>query len=211
MLERETLRTGSSPLSRGILYQRLLHDGLAGIIPALAGNTQSSTGKCCTKKDHPRSRGEYCYGASAQRHCQGSSPLSRGIPLPIHHHFAPTRIIPALAGNTWLWIWLFTTGQDHPRSRGEYHPRLGPRGSPQGSSPLSRGIPQLLPLHIHLTRIIPALAGNTTAPARYAAPAPDHPRSRGEYDPSGSKASKARGSSPLSRGIQIRQDQGKSS
>ena len=71
---------------------------------------------------------------------EGSSPLSRGIPLPARGVIQRIGIIPALAGNTdggagvgWDW-------SDHPRSRGEYF-SIQPGGVIQdGSSPLSRGI-----------------------------------------------------------------------
>ena len=50
---------GSSPLSRGIRGMRNHLPGVGGIIPALAGNTQSLEGDCEQQPDHPRSRGEY--------------------------------------------------------------------------------------------------------------------------------------------------------
>ena len=70
-----------------------------------------------------------------------------------------------------------------------------------GSSPLSRGI-LLEPVTLTVTsRIIPALAGNTSGSLssrpRYA----DHPRSRGEYAVGCVPITRRVGSSPLSRGI----------
>ena len=55
-----------------------------------------------------------------------------------------------------------------------------------------------------MTRIIPALAGNTTSGSWGDNVPKDHPRSRGEY--SGERVSGIRvdGSSPLSRGIHVR-------
>ena len=70
-----------------------------------------------------------------------------------------------------------------------------------GSSPLSRGIHWLVYGAIMCTRIIPALAGNTTWTLSAPLVVRDHPRSRGEYrtrNPSGGFVS---GSSPLSRGL----------
>ena len=52
-----------------------------------------------------------------------------------------------------------------------------------------------------LTRIIPALAGNTNKACKIAGSNPDHPRSRGEYRCGGIPITSFTGSSPLSRGI----------
>ena len=93
---------GSSPLSRGI---RLLTEECSWtmrIIPALAGNTRSQDQSHGSRKDHPRSRGEYAQSSPVWPPVIGSSPLSRGI--------------RASAGG------LGATHGDHPRSRGEYTP-----------------------------------------------------------------------------------------
>ena len=94
------LLLGSSPLSRGIRRFEGQDRVQRRIIPALAGNTSTSTVPMGLSPDHPRSRGEYVLILVDERTATGSSPLSRGIrvwsrPAPI----AP-RIIPALAGNT---------------------------------------------------------------------------------------------------------------
>ena len=52
-----------------------------------------------------------------------------------------------------------------------------------------------------ISRIIPALAGNTTGGAAHAVTDGDHPRSRGEYETFGGGVHHPHGSSPLSRGI----------
>ena len=110
-------------------------------------------------------------------------------------------IIPALAGNTQpCWPGMFS-GRDHPRSRGEYINTLRANGSFDGSSPLSRGILPPQVRHILTSRIIPALAGNTRELVPHTATHSDHPRSRGEYQPSVSGQLGGNGSSPLSRGI----------
>ena len=74
-----------------------------------------------------------------------------------------------------------TVKRDHPRSRGEY-------------ACATRGVQQV-------TRIIPALAGNTGLLIPTNASWRDHPRSRGEYQVSTQLRTRIRGSSPLSRGI----------
>ena len=114
---------------------------------------------------------------------------------------ASIRIIPALAGNTQLWATGEASGEDHPRSRGEYNFDRPYDLALIGSSPLSRGI---LPYGIPVPftgRIIPALAGNTSvqfAPITFSS---DHPRSRGEYGRHQADCGRPGGSSPLSRGI----------
>ena len=90
---------------------------------------------------------------------------------------------------------------DHPRSRGEYTILCIHFWRLYGSSPLSRGIPAVGDVDLDKAGIIPALAGNTILLDDCVPTREDHPRSRGEYDPRGSSASSALGSSPLSRGI----------
>ena len=131
----------------------------------------------------------------------GSSPLSRGIPISFCLSRPRPRIIPALAGNTFAYHLHIPSLRDHPRSRGEYSHT--PANSPltAGSSPLSRGILWKSRPSRMSTRIIPALAGNTSCTLRDVAVWKDHPRSRGEYGGLPWISALTRGSSPLSRGI----------
>ena len=171
--------------------------------------------------DHPRSRGEYAPDENGGTWGLGSSPLSRGIQPGTSA--APTRagiipalagilavppaapdssgIIPALAGNTVRGKAPSHAARDHPRSRGEYCPRSDSRPRGRGSSPLSRGILQNVPINDLGCRIIPALAGNTHGGPKGEYRGRDHPRSRGEYTGSAGAAWLEEGSSPLSRGI----------
>ena len=173
----------------------------ARIIPALAGNTPGCSVSRPGKGDHPRSRGEYRPSRARGKHTAGSSPLSRGILDGRLGQFQTVRIIPALAGNTSYAAPIAAAGQDHPRSRGEYC--LGGHGEflRFGSSPLSRGILQRRDGRRVLSRIIPALAGNTNLRHYVATVVEDHPRSRGEYAPAHVRPAFGAGSSPLSRGI----------
>ena len=52
-------------------------------------------------------------------------------------------------------------GSDHPRSRGEYAGEVACQSFDLGSSPLSRGIHDIIHIPQGGVRIIPALAGNT--------------------------------------------------
>ena len=152
-----------------------------GIIPALAGNTPGRLHERPARWDHPRSRGEYPSPAATAHTASGSSPLSRGI--------------PGLFGDRQRWR------QDHPRSRGEYAPAADRRRQWGGSSPLSRGIRAPLWERSHSPGIIPALAGNTLCIRKLRSRNWDHPRSRGEYQPTERNGAQFPGSSPLSRGI----------
>ena len=133
----------------------------------------------------------------------GSSPLSRGIRQQRPCDWAHKRIIPALAGNTLVIGHDEHDGGDHPRSRGEYSDTGLSDFVAQGSSPLSRGILQLVGIVNTRHRIIPALAGNTPQALLLQRTPADHPRSRGEYATVCPAVTFCPGSSPLSRGIQI--------
>ena len=159
--------------------------------------------RSCSRKDHPRSRGEYQQQTGADDAPPGSSPLSRGIRTACSPGCAPAGIIPALAGNTPSGTTSVTSSRDHPRSRGEYRALQSRCMSAQGSSPLSRGIPVAAGHERPVGGIIPALAGNTFALATRTGGSWDHPRSRGEY-PTGNPGNRSPvGSSPLSRGILV--------
>ena len=197
---------GSSPLSRGIPPPLPLTIAMVRIIPALAGNTCSTCANPRASWDHPRSRGEYDDLLCQRETCEGSSPLSRGIPRTNSSRCTCPRIIPALAGNTCCHGGSRAGLGDHPRSRGEYCVLLGMVALVEGSSPLSRGIRRGGGEWESPEGIIPALAGNTT-PCWTTWWCPwDHPRSRGEYVPFGMAAVTTVGSSPLSRGIPVAHD-----
>ena len=194
-------RCGSSPLSRGILEDLPQLAFAVRIIPALAGNTLAPGRWTGRKRDHPRSRGEYRFRAASTKPWNGSSPLSRGIRVPTGSRHVDLGIIPALAGNTHSPPCSSHKTTDHPRSRGEYCWLSGSCCGVSGSSPLSRGIPHRCGPESPPKRIIPALAGNTTAAWPQAAATQDHPRSRGEYHSISGLIPSRAGSSPLSRGI----------
>ena len=173
---------GSSPLSRGIHAQK--GPVMIGhrIIPALAGNTDALDITGDYRRDHPRSRGEYPEIKGTIPEVKGSSPLSRGILLGMMLPPRGSRIIPALAGNTEGVLQPCVDAGDHPRSRGEYPLTWRIQLPSEGSSPLSRGIRRSPRQDVPRRRIIPALAGNTSAPESQSPSRWDHPRSRGEYE-----------------------------
>ncbi len=173
--------SGSSPLSRGARWVWVGFPGGGGIIPAFAGSTATSSRRRSRRSDHPRFRGEHLI-ISYKGHAKlGSSPLSRGAPAAVARPGLPHGIIPAFAGSTTASSWRKRTFRDHPRFRGEHAGCAGPGGRVWGSSPLSRGAPDILPLRRDGQRIIPAFAGSTDAAMSPHRSATDHPRFRGEH------------------------------
>ena len=172
---------GSSPLTRGAPYSTRKQSHELGLIPAHAGSTSLLDPVFEKVGAHPRSRGEHYGNRATGARESGSSPLTRGaryIELPENH---PWRLIPAHAGSTgchrghWFSLWA------HPRSRGEHTSWAMYSPGRMGSSPLTRGAP----LDSHClstpTRLIPAHAGSTPAPAPLSITFKAHPRSRGEH------------------------------
>ena len=88
-----------------------------GIIPALAGNTETVWCFPIRREDHPRSRGEYDMPFDFNAGPKGSSPLSRGIQRRPRGRQRRRGIIPALAGNTLV-------------DKGFYQPDLSDLGNP---------------------------------------------------------------------------------
>ena len=173
----------------------------AWIIPARAGFTLLRRGGPQSDQDHPRSRGVYSPARYAGRLSAGSSPLARGLPLIRMNPWPLLGIIPARAGFTGRRRSLQRLRQDHPRSRGVYSRTLTSSSPSSGSSPLARGLLQLLlGRQVHVG-IIPARAGFTGWPGARTARGRDHPRSRGVYCPALVDDARGWGSSPLARGL----------
>ena len=174
---------GSSPLARGLLRVFRCAVVFAGIIPARAGFTGCRGGMRGGRLDHPRSRGVYRGRTSRISIPRGSSPLARGLRL-IHRAVrGGQRIIPARAG--------FTSDE------------AAKKLADHGSSPLARGLPGRLMSRRRGRGIIPARAGFTCAIISVGRTIMDHPRSRGVYPRISSTISRARGSSPLARGLPV--------
>ena len=174
--EGPTLRSGSSPLTRGKLGLAVVAVGALGLIPAHAGKTRRRSPRALGRAAHPRSRGENDPSRRQRLQPHGSSPLTRGKrPFPL---FGKTlkRLIPAHAGKTLKGQEPTRVRAAHPRSRGENFRTAGPAFTRSGSSPLTRGKPLSSPS------------------------LPAHPRSRGENMWRPNPASSSCGSSPLTRG-----------
>ena len=117
---------GSSPHTRGARVAGGLRRIRAGIIPAYAGSTPSSSAPCPASQDHPRIRGEHlheCYNSDGEA---GSSPHTRGARAGRRSGRNRLGIIPAYAGSTRAGRKRSVACRDHPRIRGE-HAMLIPR------------------------------------------------------------------------------------
>ena len=193
---------GSSPHARGALPRTgLVHD-VAGIIPACAGSTARCRRSRCSRRDHPRMRGEHLGGHGVSflllgiiPACAGSTSWSRTETASAGDHprmrgehlvraALPLRnrgIIPACAGSTCSCPCSSPCPWDHPRMRGEHSMTAFAQSVAEGSSPHARGA--LVQDH-GINRpagIIPACAGSTCPTRCSPTPSWDHPRMRGEH------------------------------
>ena len=171
---------GSSPHTRGALQARAPRAARTRIIPAYAGSTTCSCGRCSATTDHPRIRGEHPGGHFHVLWRRGSSPHTRGALGDGQGVVGDGRIIPAYAGSTAPGGRPAATTQDHPRIRGEHSGSRRPGGV--------------------LRRIIPAYAGSTRECLCLSISSRDHPRIRGEHPAPHPSATRPSGSSPHTRG-----------
>ena len=175
------LKTGSSPLARGLRRPAGRCRTCAGIIPARAGFTVHFRLSSLLGWDHPRSRGVYAALIHSYSPGPGSSPLARGLLSRPRTALGVPRIIPARAGFTFVSRETTEGDQDHPRSRGVYARARCAQKARTGSSPLARGLPRAPGRQRAAARIIPARAGFTHLLIPTIGRNPDHPRSRGVY------------------------------
>ena len=154
-------RVGSSPLARGLLQFRQVASQSSWIIPARAGFTPPLPLLSARPPDHPRSRGVYSVRWEKNRVSAGSSPLARGLRVPLGRAAEHVRIIPARAGFTRSCPPAGRGCWDHPRSRGVYYGGGVSEKGFLGSSPLARGLPLPRPGLLPGGGIIPARAGFT--------------------------------------------------
>ncbi len=134
----------------------------------------------------------------------GSSPHTRGTHYSLAYRRHAPRLIPAHAGNTPPERWRPRPGPAHPRTRGEHGGDLGKLLKESGSSPHTRGTLLRRRQPDARGRLIPAHAGNTR-PRGVAGVAPAaHPRTRGEHHELPEAEGRQAGSSPHTRGTQLR-------
>ena len=152
---------GSSPLARGTHLQLSLGNLQIRFIPAGAGNTRYAGRLLVNLPVHPRWRGEHTYSCGRSSFIRGSSPLARGTPIAAGRQLAPSRFIPAGAGNTSANSSSPDSTTVHPRWRGEHISSGAPEKVADGSSPLARGTQRVPGWLVADGRFIPAGAGNT--------------------------------------------------
>ena len=152
---------GSSPLTRGTQSQSQEGVYSPRFIPAYAGNSRKSPFTVPPYPVHPRLRGEL-YRLSKKRFSRhGSSPLTRGTRCDRHQRFNVCRFIPAYAGNSLDRGASINGDAVHPRLRGELIGLARRLRRRTGSSPLTRGPPDLIQHYEDHQRFIPAYAGNS--------------------------------------------------
>ena len=170
------------------------------LIPAHAGKTLPPWGVYVSVRAHPRSRGENDDDHLHIPSVAGSSPLTRGKLLRFGADRFTCGLIPAHAGKTVGGEESHLADGAHPRSRGENAFYGAACDDDRGSSPLTRGKPPGRGTRRRVGRLIPAHAGKTRWPGLSPREGGAHPRSRGENTWDKDKATKAGGSSPLTRG-----------
>ena len=196
---------GSSPHTRGTQAAARRKTTANRFIPAYAGNAagQLSVSKVCTV--HPRIRGERARDRISGEREDGSSPHTRGTLKNLGGFEEAARFIPAYAGNAAGVAHALGGAQVHPRIRGERATAHSAAIFNAGSSPHTRGTPQVPGHRPARHRFIPAYAGNAGRRYGQAPCRPVHPRIRGERWTSSFCPRKAAGSSPHTRGTQFLQ------
>ena len=191
---------GSSPRMRG--KQVLFGFQRAGIriIPAHAGQTYTRDGSSFPPPDHPRACGANLVAASPLLLVGGSSPRMRGKPAEAVGEDDAERIIPAHAGQTWLYRRMVSSSPDHPRACGANCGNLPRIAATSGSSPRMRGKRIFRCGLLCVCRIIPAHAGQTLRWLSGSLRSPDHPRACGANTRGGYLSNPLVGSSPRMRG-----------
>ena len=153
-------RIGSSPLTRGKQVGGGAGLPACGLIPAHAGKTSRSRVARMSPRAHPRSRGENLVKSG--------------------HEGGRDGLIPAHAGKTPSSASKRSAAPAHPRSRGENPREFRVLVFGFGSSPLTRGKPDVAVMMSWSQGLIPAHAGKTPGAANEWSRRGAHPRSRGE-------------------------------
>ena len=152
---------GTSPRTRGKLWNSSGLTAWTGNIPAHAGKTYGGTANQHSYQEHPRARGENGAKTGTVISAGGTSPRTRGKQGAGGASPCGAGNIPAHAGKTNAVTGERASTKEHPRARGENaRPRRGDdkRG---GTSPRTRGKHRPVPPGARRKRNIPAHAGKT--------------------------------------------------
>ncbi len=196
-------RNGLSPLARGTRNSLRIRQQKYRFIPAGAGNTALLCRSRSVPTVYPRWRGEHGNRSLNSTPASGLSPLARGTHLSPYEFYAPSRFIPAGAGNTASHSIRWFSMTVYPRWRGEHVTWRRPAIDFSGLSPLARGTLEPVFLSARNFRFIPAGAGNTVRIGFENLYAPVYPRWRGEHTPLPMKVLRIGGLSPLARGTRL--------
>ena len=194
------LPPGSSPRVRGKRNIGPSKTLKAGLIPACAGKTHSSSLNRFSTRAHPRVCGENFHVSRIAPPATGSSPRVRGKPELVEAYQVESGLIPACAGKTLALFVMRSHVRAHPRVCGENAAFALMKTSALGSSPRVRG--KRAPAcgqRSHLG-LIPACAGKTDAAGPARADRAAHPRVCGENGQRRSRRRLQQGSSPRVRG-----------
>ncbi len=132
------------------------------ITPAYAGSTYKSISKLDVPRDHPRVCGKYGLATVKQQEITGSPPRMREVPFQFSKTEPSTRITPAYAGSTNIYLYYSLFSQDHPRVCGKYSNLSFVSSSALGSPPRMREVLEPSVTFLQILRITPAYAGSTT-------------------------------------------------
>ena len=165
---------------RGKRLSRSLAEGAAGLIPACAGKTRSSTARARWSPAHPRVCGENIRRVRGVDILDGSSPRVRGKPAKISSLGFISGLIPACAGKTFERKFKGWVNGAHPRVCGENDLPSVSTFRDMGSSPRVRGKRHHQILIGDRIGLIPACAGKTVFFAREFNVCGAHPRVCGE-------------------------------
>ncbi len=152
---------GSPPRVRGTRPRFSIRPSRTRITPACAGNTSWWGDTSRSRWDHPRVCGEHTSWMSRSAGSAGSPPRVRGTPMEELAKAGLSRITPACAGNTLLWLPLHLGIRDHPRVCGEHRIADARQAHRPGSPPRVRGTLIVIPAACATRGITPACAGNT--------------------------------------------------
>ena len=197
---------GSSPLTRGKPVAVCVEAVPRGLIPTHAGKTTAASTGAPTSRAHPHSRGENRKATQGNVSVRGSSPLTRGKRVGNHGRARRQGLIPTHAGKTDLAAVPHPSVGAHPHSRGENVSVRGGEWVAAGSSPLTRGKHRGGIRAGAPTGLIPTHAGKTTSILAALSRVGAHPHSRGENPREPIGPEDGPGSSPLTRGKQLRVD-----
>ena len=195
-----TRYAGSSPLTRGKHDESARARERAGLIPTHAGKTAPRLATKRARRAHPHSRGENSQSQRTSGDASGSSPLTRGKRDMLWQQAGRTGLIPTHAGKTHARDREPHQHEAHPHSRGENSAMASLASLFGGSSPLTRGKPNLGLEDCGGLRLIPTHAGKTTVSISARPASRAHPHSRGENFPRVTESRVTAGSSPLTRG-----------